>query len=453
MASRPTLSENSALKQIFADFVHRSEKGWMWRRNWPSYNLPMREARLAFACLATASLLGACGHQTAGVRPSTGGDSGGGVSGSAGVGAGGVGAGGVGAGGVGAAGAAGATAGECALGMGPATGGAAPVGTDLGELTVESVAVWKGDAKGAYTIIHDDICDWPIDSLFEVAEPELTQRGLNSAFGAIVLRCQERRLWPKLELMRQHGHEIINHTWDHHDIVTDGALAPLSLEMDQANQVLNDNLVGQHTSFFIFPFDSFDDAAVEHLATLGYLGARAGTKGVNAANFPDGLRVMFDVWGGENSIYDGQGDILKLYVDLAISQGGWSVREFHGIADTTFFAMNVDDYRAHLDYVKSKVDSGELWVDTPSAVVRYRFSRQYCGVPSVDGYQLSFPMETCDCARYAAPLSVIVTTAVDAPSAVATQDGKMLPTKKLAPNRFVVDVAPLGGPVAVGGGS
>ena len=251
----------------------------------------------------------------------------------------------------------------------------------------------------------------------------------------------------------QNGHEIINHTWDHKDIVEEAAIAPLSLEIDQATQVLNENLVGQNTSFFIFPYDSFNDAAVEHLQQIGYLGARAGKKGVNAADFPDGMHVMFDVYGGENSIYDGQGDILKIYVDLAISQGGWSVREFHGIADTTFFAMNLEDYRAHLDYVKSKVDTGELWVDTPSNVVRYRFARQNCGMPSVTGYQLAFPAPTCDCARYAAPLSVIVTTAVDAPTAVATQDGKMLTTKKLGPSRFLIDIAPLGGPVAVGGGS
>jgi peptidoglycan/xylan/chitin deacetylase (PgdA/CDA1 family) len=414
----------------------------------------MREVRLAFACLALAGLPCACGprgsvtHATggsAGVAGSSGGGGEGGLGGTAAGGSGGV------AGGGGAAGG-GGLGGGCVLGGAP-SGDAPAVGTDLGTLSVDSVAPWKNAATGAYTIIHDDICDYTIDSLFDVAEPELTKRGLMSAFGAIVQRCQERNKWAQLEIVRQHGHEIINHTWDHKDIVDEAAMAPLSLEIDQANQVLNDHLVGQHTSFFIFPYDSFNDAAVEHLGALGYLGARAGKKGVNPANFPDGLRVMFDVWGGENSIYDGQGDILKIYVDLAISQGGWSVREFHGIADTTFFAMNVDDYRAHLDYVKSKVDSGELWVDTPSAVVRYRFSRQYCGVPSVDGYRLSFPMASCNCARYAAPLSVIVTTTVDAPSAVATQDGKMLPTKKLAPNRFVVEMAPLGGPVAVGGGS
>ncbi len=414
----------------------------------------MREARLAIACLAAASLVAACGPSSTTPRPpvGTGGSAGAGSAGLAGLGGDAAGSGAGGSGGE-AAGAGGTGAvGGCQLGGAP-SGGAAPVGTDLGELEVESVAVWKGDAKGAYTIIHDDICDYNIDSLFLVAEPELTLRGLPSAFGAIVQRCQERKRWPQLELIRQNGHEIINHTWDHKDIVEEAALAPLSLEIDQATQVLNENLVGQNTSFFIFPYDSFNDAAVEHLQKAGYLGARAGKKGVNAADFPDGMRVMFDVYGGENSIYDGQGDILKIYVDLAISQGGWSVREFHGIADTTFFAMNLEDYRAHLDYVKSKVDTGELWVDTPSNVVRYRFARENCGVPSVSGYQLAFPAPTCGCARYAAPLSVIVTTAVDAPSVLATQNGKMLTTKKLGPSRFLVNAEPLGGPVAVGGGS
>jgi peptidoglycan/xylan/chitin deacetylase (PgdA/CDA1 family) len=327
-----------------------------------------------------------------------------------------------------------------------------PVGTDLGAITVESIATWRGDALGAYTIIHDDICDYTIDSLFDVAEPELTARQLRSAFGAIVSRCEERDLWDRLEAMRQNGHEIINHTWDHKDIVEEAAIAPLMLEIDQATQVLDMNLVGQKTSFFIFPYDSFNDAAVQHLGSLGYLGARAGDKGVNDADFPDGLRVMFDVYGGENSIYDGQGDILKIYVDLAISEGGWSVREFHGIADMTFFAMDLQAYRDHLDYVKARVDAGELWVDTPSEVVRYRFARQHCGSPRASGYALSFaPSPECD--RYATPLSVVITTSVDAPSVLVAQQGTVQPGKRLAANRFLIDIDPKLGPAAVGGGS
>jgi len=386
----------------------------------------MREARLAFACLAALSLLVACGP-TAPID---------GAGGSGGLGAGGAGA----TGG-------GATAGSGGTSLAPP----GPIGTDLGALSVEAVAVWKENAKGAYTIIHDDACDYTLDSLFNVADPELTQRGLRAAFGAIVERCQERNSWAKLELVRQHGHEIINHSWDHKDLVMEAATAPLSVEIDQANQVLDANLKDQHTSFFIFPYDSFDDAAVQHVGSLGYLGARAGKKGVNMPDFPDGLRVMFDVWGGEDSIYNGQGDILKIYVDLAISEGGWSVREFHGIADLSYNPMTVDDYRLHLDYVRSKVASAELWVDTPSAVLRYRFARQYCGLPSASGYLLAFAPPSADCMRYDTPLSVIFTTTEDPRNVAAMQGDRVLPTVKLGPKRFLVDVNPAGGPIAVGG--
>lgn len=403
----------------------------MLRKNWPSYNLAMRLACSALARFTAGLLLVACGPD----QPPTGTE--GGAAGMAGT------AGASGAGGNGSAGSGNAGAGGAPL--------PAPIGTDLGALAVESVTTWKDNAKGAYTIIHDDACDYTLDSLFNVADPELTGRSLKAAFGAIVERCQERRVWPKLEILRQHGHEIINHSWDHKDIVAEAAMAPLDVEIDQANMVLDQNLADQHTSFFIFPYDSFDDAAVAHVGSLGYLGARAGKKGVNTSDFPDGLRVMFDVWGGEDSIYNGQGDILKIYVDLAISEGGWSVREFHGIADLSYNPMTVEGYKEHLDYVRSKVDSGELWVDTPSAVLRYRFARQNCAVPTSSDYLLTFPPPSDDCKRYATPLSVIFTTAEDVRNVVALQDGQVLLAAKLGPHRFIVDVNPAGGPIAVGG--
>src|SRR4051812_7763218 len=122
----------------------------------------MREARLASACLAALWLLGACGPQDTRPRPGVGSNAGVGAAGAAGAAdneagatAGGADMGGAGAG-------AGGVPNLCPLAGGAgAAAGAAPVGTDLGELAVESVAVWKDGAQGAYTIIHDDICDWP----------------------------------------------------------------------------------------------------------------------------------------------------------------------------------------------------------------------------------------------------------------------------------------------------
>jgi Polysaccharide deacetylase len=315
--------------------------------------------------------------------------------------------------------------------------GANPLG-----LAIEQVATWRGAALGAYTIIHDDICDYTLDSLFDVAEPELSARGLRAGFGAIVQRCVERDLWVELEALRSNGHEIVCHSWDH-PYLTDIAADP-AIQIDQATATLDANLVGQATSFFIFPFDDFNDSLVARLETVGYLGARAGAKGLNPPNFPDGMRVMFDVYGGENSIYDGQGDILKLYVDLAISEGGWANREFHGIADTSFFAISLLDYTAHLDYVKSKVDQRELWMDTPTAVVKYRFAREHCGPPTLSGSSIRFGTPSALCTTYSTPLSVIVTA--EAATLHAEQGGEPLVVEELAPNRYVVDILPNGEP-------
>ncbi len=84
--------------------------------------------------------------------------------------------------------------------------------------------------------------------------------------------------------------------------------------------------------------------------------------------------------------------------------------------------------------------------------MRYRFARQDCGVPSASDYLLSFGPPSEDCARYHTPLSVIFTTTEEPRSVLAMQGDQMQFATRLGPKRFVIDVDPLGGAVAVGGG-
>src|SRR5688572_28856382 len=61
----------------------------------------------------------------------------------------------------GSAGTAGADAGTSGDGGASGDAGAGgEAGTAALGLAIEEVAIWKGAAKGAYTIIHDDICDY-----------------------------------------------------------------------------------------------------------------------------------------------------------------------------------------------------------------------------------------------------------------------------------------------------
>jgi peptidoglycan/xylan/chitin deacetylase (PgdA/CDA1 family) len=328
--------------------------------------------------------------------------------------------------------------------------GAAP-DSNVGQITLEGISTWKENATAAYSIIHDDACDYTLDSLFTIADPELTSRGLRAGFGAIVERCQERSVWSKVETLVSHGHEILCHSWTHPDFVIATPPPDLSIEIDQATNVLAANIPDQKLEYFIFPFDSFTQDMVDRLGAIGYTGARAGLKGVTPLDFTDPLREDFDVYNDENSIYyPANPDVLSAYVDDAISKKGWAIRELHGINDMSWEPIPTADYEAHLDYVKSKVDSGDLWVDTPSTVGHYRFARQYC-VPAVDGSVLSFPSPSQTCLANATVVSVIVDTEIDATTLNATQNGKALDTKRLDSKRYLVDINPAFGPAVLQG--
>ncbi len=330
--------------------------------------------------------------------------------------------------------------------------GGAPPESNVGVITVEGIATWKENATAAYTIIHDDTCDYITDSQFKVADPELVKRGLRAGFGAIVERCQERPgVWSEVETLVAHGHEILCHSWTHPDFVATVPTPDLTVEIDQATNVLAANVPDQKLEYFIFPYDSFSQPMIDHLGAIGYTGARAGSKGVTSASFTDPLREDFDVYNDENSIYYPQNaDVLKAYVDDAIAQGGWAIRELHGVADQSWEPIPTADYEAHLDYIKAKQDAGELWVDTPSAVSHYRFARQYC-TPIVEGALLSFPDPSAQCQANATAISVLVNTEVDTMVLGATQNGKALSTKRLDAKRYLIDINPMLGPAVLAG--
>lgn len=329
--------------------------------------------------------------------------------------------------------------------------GGAPA-SNVGAITVEGIATWKDNATAAYTLIHDDTCDYITDSQFKIADPELVKRGLRAGFGAIVERCQERPgVWSQVATLVSHGHEVLCHSWTHPDFVATVPTPDLTIEIDQATNVLAANVPEQKLEYFIFPYDSFSQAMIDHLGAIGYTGARAGSKGVTAADFADPLREDFDVYNDENSIYYPQNaDVLKAYVDAAIAQGGWAIRELHGIADQSWEPIPTADYQAHLDYIKAKQDAGELWVDTPSTVSHYRFARQYC-LPSIEGARLAFPAPSAQCRASSTVISVIVNTESDTMELGATQNGKALTTKRLDAKRYLVDINPLLGPAILMG--
>jgi len=366
----------------------------------------------------------------------------------------------------------GATSGGAGAQAGAAgAGGSAP----LANFTAQPTS-FKGGAKGAYTIIHDDLCGSPASLVNGTAAALLSARGLHAAFGAIVKDCTDSEQWPAVTELASAGHEIINHSWDHTDHV---CAANFAVQIDQAHTGLIDN-VGTPT-FYIFPFDSSDAAALAHLSTLGYLGARGGVKGaLNPADWADDFKLNFDVYGPGFSNYcdlgacssealvcrktyteiacqDGGPDgtnqgsdacrasILQQYVDDAIAQGGWAIRKFHGVGDG-WEPVPEAIYGAHLDYVASKVASGELWVENPTPIIKYRRAREHC-TASASGWTLGFGTLSAECTKYALPLTFEVTPEGAPATLSATQGGAALTVTQKSPSVFLVEIDPTQGDV------
>ena len=331
------------------------------------------------------------------------------------------------------------------------SGGATPLGTtggdaSLGRITAEAITTWRNDATAAYSIIHDDACGYGLDSLFDIADPALRERGLRAGFGVIVSNCVDRDLWDPVNAMAAYGHEIINHSWSHPAGIPDNpAMWPTELEM--STEVLAANLDEPGVQFFIFPYDAFNDDVVVELQGLGYLGVRAGERGVNDASFADDLRIMFDAYGPDGASLYGD-DTMSAYLDAAVQTGGWALRELHGVDGDLWGAISSAEYLAHLDDLAVRIEEGAIWMDTPSTVIRYRRAREACGLPSVSGSELAFDAEGA-CLAHATTVTLRVLIDADPSGIVAEQDGFVMASRKAGVGEFYVDMDVGGGPLTL----
>jgi hypothetical protein len=327
---------------------------------------------------------------------------------------------------------------------------------------MERAATWRGDAKAAYSIIHDDLCS--ANGLFDKAKTELKKRNFQAGFGAIVKNCS--KAWADVKALVADGQDVFSHSWSHLRL-TSGA--NLATEVDQAKSTLESQLMADggtyRDEFFIFPYDAFNAAAIERLKAQGYLGARAGGRGLNPANFADSFKLNFDVFGPSYSIYVGKGPcegvqkdvdtppaqisaecrtyVMNQFVDDAIAEGGWAIREMHGI-DASWQPIALADYQAHLDYCVEKTQANELWVAGPSTVVKYRWARELCPLPSLGADNvLRFAEASADCRKHATLVSYIITSDGSEPESLQVeQAGAVLPARKLGGGRFIVEANP-----------
>jgi len=345
-----------------------------------------------------------------------------------------------------------------------------PMTTEAGGFTFDHIAVWRDDAKAAYTMIHDDMCGRELRGIDKLAVPALALRGLHAGVGPYVDACAIDGLWGMVKAVEEEGNEILNHSYTHVNITALNTYKEVMLAKREFDMRMTKPL-----SFFIFPYDYFNDDTVKMVQSAGHIGARAGVRDnfdgymnppINPPDPGNDMQLVFDVWPRTYSKYAAfaQQDILNLHVFNAIDRGGFAVREFHSVSPKDkppengegFGPVPIKIYEDHLDFLYNAWKANLVWTSTPSTIIRYRHARTAC-MAGVVGNTIKFDATTNDeCQKFHTPISVIIKTANDLGGIKATQkdsDGKEVSvfTRKIAANTFSVTADPKLGDVVLDG--
>ena len=344
-----------------------------------------------------------------------------------------------------------------------------------------TIATWKNDAKGAYNIIHDDFGDYGVIGIQNYADTMHFNRGLKFTFGAITSSCEaDQSMYAKAKSMiNDHGHEIINHSHTHSCAVGNancggtgtnyqwavpGNTQKFNIEIDYSTSSIKSG-TGYTPRFFIFPYDQFNENANTYLQSKGYIGGRTGAYNAAADNDfePDNLGyfrtpLVVDVQNTGNGTFAVN---LNYWVDQAITNNEWVNRELHNIGNSGWGSVSVADYRTHLNYVKSKVTSGDLWVGTISEILTYQIQKlNFTPITTYNAQNkainIAWNTPTFDVASYLNPLQVkspvtlkVYLNGLTAQDYVITQGAKTISTKRVKNGILYFDAYPTDGSISI----
>jgi hypothetical protein len=238
-------------------------------------------------------------------------------------------------------------------------------------------------------------------------------------------------------------------------------------------QILEKNVPDAKVTYFIFPFDAYNDQRLNELKQNCYLGARAGKimydndRGITIdfSSFDPFSSCYFDAYMSKAeqdeidalpeqerytvSIYNDDHDDIEIqHVDSAIQTGGWSIQEMHSVDDTQPWGwghISVKKYRALLNYVKKKTDAGQLWMDTPTAIIKYIMTKNQCGTALLRNNMLTFSSAGSIDKNYAAEITVLISTSGNPPQITGTQNGTHYRATRVGRNRFIMNIEPTKG--------
>ncbi|NTS78385.1 polysaccharide deacetylase family protein [Catenovulum sp. SM1970] len=297
-----------------------------------------------------------------------------------------------------------------------------------GQTPALNVATWKDNLPAAYAMQHDDWCLDSANGIGEHVFPEVAERGLTTSIGVITSLCDESK-WQKAKAFVDAGFSIFNHSKTHAypDAPSWDPNAVITWDDEQEVTVANQEIYAQTgfmPSMFGIPYgllssDSLQMMRDSNLITMvrkqTFLdGNFTMSHGINAADFSDPYQLLGnlydDEWGPYNQAHEGAAKITA-YLDDTIANGGFGLQYFHGVNDTSYYSVPLNEFTEFLDYLAVKVEDKAVWLDTPEAIVNYRMASQNCSldIQTVPfGYIAQFDLSNPACSAYQAELTLTI---------------------------------------------
>jgi peptidoglycan/xylan/chitin deacetylase (PgdA/CDA1 family) len=312
------------------------------------------------------------------------------------------------------------------------------------------VTKWAEDKQSAFTFSFDD----GFLSHYQNAAPILNQFGVKSTFNVMPPFLTETLpgiwrygTWPMFIQLSDEGHEIASHTMNHYyltslpvgDTITEGTAL---YEIYQSKKKIEERIPGYKCITMAYPYSDRNEF-VDSLASLFYEAARSAATEPNdySLNYFYDLNsyvVHFDL--PRNTLAD---DLDELYSFMSWTHNSilneqWAIMMIHEIVPQSelpdlvsqglYEPISNEWFTLFCEWIKSKSDNREIWVETTANIVRYMKQR--------DNYEYQIISSTTDEIKinitddlydeiYNYPLSVYVTVPEEWNYVLSTQSNRI----------------------------
>lgn len=172
----------------------------------------------------------------------------------------------------------------------------------------------------------------------------------------------------QLQILNSAGWDIANHSKTHVNL-TAISEAQMHTEIDDCQNYLENNGFNSY-KFLAYPYGNYNDSIVNYLTAQGYNAARTIIGGYNPLTL--NLLMLSIMPKNTTTTVDVQG-----YIDYAIANRRLLVLTFHELvaAAPTEYQWLDSDFQIISDYIKTKVNAGDLRCVTMSEYYNNYFSR------------------------------------------------------------------------------